>query len=74
MMTFLLLIPESTVGARLHVAARSALGQPHMRSPFATAAPISSIPRAAGRGSEDGTILTVGIKPWPSSVRPPGSV
>src|SRR5580698_199898 len=47
--------------------------QPHIRSPFATAAPTSRLRRAGLRKTR--TFLENGVsRPRPASVRPPGSV
>src|SRR3984957_60213 len=51
----------------------SAPDQPHIRSPFATAAPTSRLRRAGLRKTR--TFLENGVsRPRPASVRPPGSV
>jgi hypothetical protein len=66
-------VAVSKVRARLHNLVVSAPDQPHIRSPFATAAPTSRLRRAGLRKTR--TFLENGVsRPRPASVRPPGSV
>jgi hypothetical protein len=66
-------VAVSKVRARLHNLVVSAPDQPHIRSPFATAAPTSRLRRAGLRKTR--TFLENGVsRPRPASVRPPRSV